>query len=221
VNKTIFTLSIIVAFVGGSIMTGSMVYGAKGGDPLAPILTAIADLQARMTTAEANIASLLTRTTAVESNLNGNATRITNSEADIADLDTRIGELESFPHMVKSIKFNRLDGPVSQGQTPTTLDYSITASANSDGDLIFQFIVLDRTCSDMKIHYFVDGVLKGETVWLGYIDRIPNDPLSTELISVDSLEPGEHTLTLRPEGRVSGCNTAGIAAWAGTIYLYQ
>ena len=45
--------------------------------------------------------------------------------------------------------------------------------------------------------------------------------MSTELIFIDSLAPGEHTLTLRPEGKVGGCNTAGIAAWGGTIQLYQ
>ena len=139
----------------------------------------------------------------------------------IEALDNRINNLEDIPHMVKSVKFDRLDGSVSQGQTPTTLDYSTTAKANSDGELIFQFIVSDRTCSDMKIHYTVDGVSKGETVWLGYIDRIPNEPMRTELLSIDSLDPGDHTLTLRPEGRISGCNTAGIAAWGGTIQLYQ
>jgi len=58
---------------------------------------------------------------------------------------------------------------------------------------------------------------KGTTEWLGYAGRIPNLPMNTEIISIDSLVPGEHTLTLRPEGRVSGCNTAGIAAWDGSI----
>jgi len=64
-------------------------------------------------------------------------------------------------------------------------------------------------------------VPEGTTEWLGYAGRIPNLPMNTEIISIDSLVPGEHTLTLRPEGRVSGCNTAGIAAWDGSIQLYS
>ncbi len=157
----------------------------------------------------------------VEAKKGGGGSVIDEVLAAIAGLDTRVSELETFPHMVKTVKFYRGDGPVSQGQMPTTLDYSTTANANSDGDLIFQFVGIDGICSDIKIHYSVDGNLEGVTEWLGYVGRMPNLPMSTDIISIDSLSPGEHTLTLRPESRVGGCNTAGIATWAGSIQLYQ
>ena len=157
----------------------------------------------------------------VEAKKGGGGSVIDEVLAAIMGLDTRVSELESSPHMVKTVKFNRLDGSVSQGQLPTTLDYSTAANANSDGNLTFQFVGTDLICSDIRVHYSVDGVNKGVTEWLGYTNRIPNLPMSTEIISIDSLSPGEHTLTLRPESRVGGCNTAGIATWAGSIQLYQ
>jgi hypothetical protein len=147
---------------------------------------------------------------------------IDKNKGDIASLDSRTAELEAIPHMVKTVKFNRLDGPVAEeGQTPNYLNYTTTGNATSDGKFMFQFVGTDVICSEIRVHYSVDDVPKGVTEWLGYTDGIPNLPLSTEIISIDSLTPGEHTLTLRPEGRVSGCNTAGIAAWGGTIILYQ
>jgi hypothetical protein len=160
--------------------------------------------------------------TPVEAKKGGGGDVIDQVWAAIAGLDTRVSELEADPHMVKTVKFNRLDGSGAlEGQTPTYLDYSTTANVTSDGNLTFQFVGMDVICSDIRVHYSVDGVPKGTTDWLGYVDRIPNLPLSTDIISIDSLASGEHTLTLRPEGRVSGCNTAGIAAWGGTIQLYQ
>ena len=157
----------------------------------------------------------------VEAKKGGGGDVIDQVWAAIAGLDTRVSELETFPHMIKTVKFYRNDGFGNQGQTPETLDYSTTANANSDGDLIFQFVSSDDICSDIRLHYSVDGEPEGTTEWLGYAGRIPNLPMNTEIISIDSLVPGEHTLTLRPEGRVSGCNTAGIAAWDGSIQLYQ
>ena len=157
----------------------------------------------------------------VEAKKGGGGSVIDEVLAAIAGLDTRVSELETFPHMVNSVKFYRSDGPVSTDQMPPNLAYSTTANANSNGNLIFQFIGFSGICSDIRIHYSVDGEAKGITEWLGYVGRIPNLPMSTEIISISSLEPGEHELSLQPEGRPGGCNSVGIASWAGTIQLYH
>jgi hypothetical protein len=157
----------------------------------------------------------------VEAKKGGGGDVIDQVWAAITGLDTRVSELESSPHMVKTVKFYRNDGFGNQGQTPMTLNYTTMANATSGGDLIFQFVSSDDICSDIRVHYSVDGMNEEVTEWLGYAGRIPNLPMNTEIISIDSLTPGEHELTLRPEGRESGCNTAGIAAWDGSIQLYQ
>ena len=39
----------------------------------------------------------------------------------------------------------------------------------------------------------------------------------TVLVRRLRLEPGEHTLAFRFEGRVGGCNSGSVASWGGEI----
>lgn len=53
-SKVIFALSIIVAFVVGSIMTASIADAAKKDDPLTSLWAAITELQSQISILESN-----------------------------------------------------------------------------------------------------------------------------------------------------------------------
>jgi len=196
-RKIIIAGLVAVAFVAGSMMTGTIVDAAKGGDPLAPVLTAIADLTARMTSAE----------------------------EDIADHETRIVSLENSqtvptPSIINTLQFTKSIGPVSSDQMPSGLALSTIVEANSDGVIMFQYLGFGH-CGDIRVHYSIDGVPQGTTPWILGTYFAGESITSTDIIEIDSLVPGSHTLTLQPEGRTSGCITVGISFWQGTVQFYN
>ena len=66
--------------------------------------------------------------TPVEAKKGGGGDVIDAVWAAITGLDTRVSELESSPHMVKTVKFNKLDGPINPpSQMPSELEYTTTA----------------------------------------------------------------------------------------------
>jgi hypothetical protein len=110
------------------------------------------------------------------------------------------------------------------GQTSPLLDFSVDVL--TAGLLEMQYFVNvtndnipGRHCSDVRLHILIDNSTVFTTDWLGYQGRVPALPLDTGLINLGPVTPGLHTLTLSPEGRVSGCNQGLLWGWGGTLKI--
>ena len=66
------------------------------------------------------------------------------------------------------------------------------------------------TCSDVRIHFFVDGVEKALTGFAG-----PGG--DTGFVSLGFVSQGKHTIGVQAEGEVGGCNAGTLGSWAGTV----
>jgi hypothetical protein len=70
------------------------------------------------------------------------------------------------------------------------------------------------TCSNFRVHFLVDGTEVAVTGFVG-----PGG--DTGFVSLGFIGPGTHTLGVRAEGQVSGCNTGNLVSWAGTVTLQK
>ena len=105
-------------------------------------------------------------------------------------------------------------GVNTSGQTSPLLDFSVNVI--TAGLLEMQYNVRGH-CSDLRLHILIDNSPVFTTDWLGYQGRVPALPLDTGLLNLGPVTSGQHTLTLSPEGRVSGCNIGVLRSWAGTL----
>jgi hypothetical protein len=78
-------------------------------------------------------------------------------------------------------------------------------------------------CSDIRLHIILDHEKEiYVTRWLGYDGREPVLPIDTGIISIDSIQPGGHTISLIPEGRMGGCNASDfLVSFGGTLVVYN
>jgi hypothetical protein len=67
-------------------------------------------------------------------------------------------------------------------------------------------------CSNVRIHFFVDGT---EVAVSGFV--APGG--KTAPVSLGFVGPGVHTVGVQAEGEVSGCNIGNLLSWAGTVKL--
>ena len=67
-------------------------------------------------------------------------------------------------------------------------------------------------CSDIRVHFLVDGVELAVTPFLA-----PGATSATFTLS--PVSAGTHTLGLQGEGQVGGCNTGSVANWGGTAQV--
>lgn len=106
------------------------------------------------------------------------------------------------------------------------------AEGDNRGEIKFQYFVdvtSDLTpesfdCSDIRLHVMLDDHEKEiyVTRWLGYDGREQMLPMDTGIISIDSIPPGGHTISLVPEGRVGGCNASDfLVSFGGTLVVYD
>ncbi len=68
------------------------------------------------------------------------------------------------------------------------------------------------TCSDVRIHFFVDGTEVAVTGFVG-----PGG--TTPFVDLGVISHGNHTLGAQAEGEVGGCNIGNLLGWAGTVTL--
>ena len=87
-----------------------------------------------------------------------------------------------------------------------------TVNVNTLGVLQVEYTTLATHCSDVQMHFLVDGVERALSAF------IPAST-STGFFNVGPVTPGAHTVTLQAEGRVGGCNTGQLTGWGGTTSI--
>jgi hypothetical protein len=120
-------------------------------------------------------------------------------------------------------------GAVTSGIThaQTTTSYPVTASCTGSGQLCnniatipvtttgllqAQFVGGPALCSNIRIHFLVDGTEVAATGFVGA-------SASTAVFNLGPVSSGSHTLGLQAEGQVGGCNAGTLGSWAGTAQV--
>jgi hypothetical protein len=68
------------------------------------------------------------------------------------------------------------------------------------------------TCSNLRVHFLIDGTEVAVTSFVG--------PGSfTPFVSLGSISPGKHVVGVQAEGEVGGCNVGNLVSWAGKVKL--
>ena len=68
------------------------------------------------------------------------------------------------------------------------------------------------TCSNLRIHFIVDGTEVAVTGFVG-----PGQ--FTAFVSLGFISPGKPVIGVQAEGEVSGCNVGNLLSWAGKVRL--
>ena len=68
------------------------------------------------------------------------------------------------------------------------------------------------TCSNLRIHFIIDGTEVAVTGFVG-----PGQ--FTAFVSLGFISPGKHTVGVQAEGQVGGCNVGNLVSWAGKVRL--
>jgi hypothetical protein len=93
-----------------------------------------------------------------------------------------------------------------------TIPLNITAAGGvGEGEFISSS---PFACSDVRIHFLVDGTEVAVTGFVG-----PGG--STGFVSLGFIGHGQHTIGVRAEGEVGGCNVGALISWAGTVKLMK
>ncbi|HVE48454.1 MAG TPA: hypothetical protein VNG69_02415 [Casimicrobiaceae bacterium] len=87
-----------------------------------------------------------------------------------------------------------------------------TVNVQTLGALQVEYTAAATHCSDVRIHFLVDGV---ERALSGFV----TPGTSTGFFNVGPVSAGAHTVALQAEGRVGGCNTGVLGAWGGTTSI--
>jgi IPTL-CTERM motif len=120
-------------------------------------------------------------------------------------------------------------GAVASGLTEaqTTTSYPVSASCSGSGQLCdtiatipitttgllqAQFVGGAALCSNIRIHFLVDGA---EVALTGFVGASG----STGFFNLGPVSSGSHTLGLQAEGQVGGCNSGTLGSWAGTAQV--
>ncbi|HEY3178693.1 MAG TPA: hypothetical protein VGL25_07420 [Casimicrobiaceae bacterium] len=109
----------------------------------------------------------------------------------------------------------------------TTTSYPVSASCSGGGQLCnniatipitttgvlqAQFVGGPALCSNVRIHFLVDGT---EVAVTGFVGA----SASTAVFNLGPVSSGSHTLGLQAEGQVGGCNAGTLGSWAGTAVV--
>ncbi|MEO8565144.1 MAG: hypothetical protein ABI541_02080 [Betaproteobacteria bacterium] len=68
------------------------------------------------------------------------------------------------------------------------------------------------TCSNLRIHFLVDGTEVAVTGFVG-------PGAFTAFVSLGFIGPGKHVVGVQAEGEVGGCNVGNLVSWAGKVRL--
>jgi hypothetical protein len=88
----------------------------------------------------------------------------------------------------------------------------LTINTSTTGVLLVEYTAAATHCSDVRMHFLVDGV---ERALSGFLT--PGQ--SSGFFDVGPVSAGAHTVTLQAEGRVGGCNTGALQGWGGTSMI--
>lgn len=105
-------------------------------------------------------------------------------------------------------------GPFSVTSTSGTQLSNVVYSINvvTDGLLRVEYTAAATHCSDVRMHFEVDGVERAVSAFL-----VPG--VSSGFFDVGPVTPGAHVIALRAEGRVGGCNSGQLVGWGGTAQV--
>ena len=67
-------------------------------------------------------------------------------------------------------------------------------------------------CSDVRVHFLVDGAELAVTPFLA-------PGVTSATFTLSPVSAGTHTLGLQGEGQVGGCNTGSVANWGGSAQV--
>ena len=103
-------------------------------------------------------------------------------------------------------------GPFTVNCTPIgqLCDNTFSQSVGTTSTLRVQYNASAGHCSNVAVHILVDGVEKAVTAFL-----TPGQ--SSGFFDVGPVNPGFHTVALRGEGTISGCNVGNLQNWGGTM----
>ena len=68
------------------------------------------------------------------------------------------------------------------------------------------------TCSNLRVHFIVDGTEVAVTAFVG-------PGAFTPFVSLGFISPGKHAVGVQAEGEVGGCNVGNLVSWAGKVRL--
>ncbi len=68
------------------------------------------------------------------------------------------------------------------------------------------------TCSNLRIHFIIDGTEVAVTSFAG-------PGAVTPFVSLGFISPGKHVVGMQAEGQVGGCNVGNLVSWAGKVGL--
>ena len=109
----------------------------------------------------------------------------------------------------------------------TTTSYPVSATCSGSGQLCnniatipitttgllqAQFVGGSSLCSNVRIHFLVDGT---EVAVTGFVGA----SASTAVSNLGPVSSGAHILGLQAEGQVGGCNAGTLGSWAGTAQV--
>lgn len=116
---------------------------------------------------------------------------------------------------------------MSDASAQTTTNYSVSATCSGGGQLCNNIATISisttgllqsnftggpNLCSNISIHYLVDGTEVAVTGFVGANQ-------STGVTNLGPVSAGTHVLGLQAEGMVGGCNSGTIGSWAGTAQV--
>jgi len=84
-----------------------------------------------------------------------------------------------------------------------------TINVTTTGLLQAVFVGSSAICSNIRIHFLVDGTEVAVTPFVGASQ-------STGLFNLGPVSSGSHVLGLQAEGQVGGCNSGTLGGWSGT-----
>jgi len=90
---------------------------------------------------------------------------------------------------------------------------AFSTSVSTTGPLQLSYTASAGHCSDVRVHFIVDGVERGLSAFL-------TAGQGSGVFDVGPVSPGTHTITLQAEGRVGGCNIGSLANWGGTAQAF-
>jgi hypothetical protein len=87
-----------------------------------------------------------------------------------------------------------------------------TTPVTTSGLLQVTYTASAGHCSNISVHFLVDGVQLAVTPFL-----TPGQTSATYTLS--PVSAGSHTLGLQGEGQVGGCNVGSVANWGGSVQI--
>ena len=100
----------------------------------------------------------------------------------------------------------------TSGQICSTA-HSFSINLTRSADLEIKYTIGSNHCSPIRVRVFADGVERALTGTLGY-----TGPSSTT-VNLSNMSSGAHSISLKAEGIVGGCNNGSLVSWGGSVVV--